>query len=209
MPPFNNYVVDEILVPVVFVFFLVSGIFGVGFGVALVVYKGQVIRLFGPMNRWISARRNLASMEMGRSIEPFAHKHRRWLGVLLVLGGLFSIFILAARVDAGAVASVFGAGRSSFVGPWLVQSLATLLIIGSLLAIAVGVVLGFFPHLLGILEKCANRWVSSRQIVRGADKMHLPLDRWFEASPRAAGGILAVAALFMTIISAIVLFSRH
>lgn len=209
MPLLNNYVVDEILVPVVFLFFLVAGIFGLGLGLGLVVFQGRVFRLFGPMNHWVSARKNLEPMEVQHDIEPFVYKYRRWFSSFFVIGGTFSIFILAAKVDAAAVASVFGAQRFSFIGPFIIQSLATFLIIGSLLAIVIGIILGFFPRVLGALETRTNRWYSSRRLAKGADKMHVPLDRWFESSPRTAGWILAVAALILSINSAIVLFGHR
>ena len=209
MPLLNNYVVDEILVPVVFLFFLVSGVFGVGLGIGLIVFRDRVFRLFGPMNRWVSVRKGFKPMETPHDIEPFVHKYRRWFGALFIIGGTFSIFMLAAKVDVAAVTSVFGLRRFSFVGPWIIQSFATLLIIGSLLAIATGIVLGFFPRALAALETRTNHWVSSRQIGKGADAMHLPLDRWFESSPLAAGAILTVAALILTIISAIVLLGHR
>jgi hypothetical protein len=209
MPLLNNYVIGEILIPVVFLFFLVSGIFGVGFGIALVVFRGRVFRLFGPMNRWISAQKNLEPMEVRHDIESIVRKYRRWFSAFFIIGGTFSILILAVKVDAAAVASVFGARRFSFIGPWIVQSVATFLITGSVLAIAIGIILGFFPRALGALEMRADHWYSSRQIVKGVDKMHLPLDRWFESSPRAAGWIVAVAALILSISSVIVLHGHH
>jgi hypothetical protein len=209
MPLLNNYVFDEILVPVVFLFFLVSGIFGVGFGIGLVVFRGRVFHLFAPMNRWVSARKSLKPMERLHDIEPFVHKYRRWFGALFIIGGTFSIFMLAAKVDVAAVTSVFGARRFTIIGPWVIQSLATFLIIGSLLAIAMGIILVFLPRALGALEMRTDHWVSSRQIAKGADEMHLPLDRWFESSPRAAGWIVAVAALILSISSAIILFGHR
>ena len=209
MPLFHNYVVDEILVPVVFLFFLVSGIFGIGFGIGLAVYRDRVFRIFAPLNRWISARQNLAPMEIRRNVEPFVHLHRRWFSALFIVGGVFSIAVLAIKVDAAAVTSAFGARQAGFFGPWIVQSLATFLIVGSVLAIVVGVILGFFPGAISFLESRANQWVSSRQMVRGADKMHLPLDRLFESSPRATGLVLAVGAVVLTVISATILIGRH
>ena len=209
MPHLNNYVVDEILVPVVFLFFLVSGIFGVGLGIGLIVFRARIFQLFGPMNRWISARKNLESMEAQHEIEPFVHKYRRWFSALFILGGIFSIFMLAAKVDAVAVTSVFGIRRSSFIGPWVIQSLVTSLIIGSVLAVAIGIILGFFPRALAALEMRTNHWYSSRQFAKGADEMYVPLDRWFESSPRTAGCILAVAALILSISSVIVLLGHR
>jgi hypothetical protein len=209
MPLLNNYLFDQLLVPVVFLFFLVSGIFGVGLGIGLVVFRGRVFRLFGPMNRWVSARKSLKPMEARREIDQFVHIYRHWFSALFIIGGTFSLFMLVAKVHATAVASIFGAGRFPVIGPLIIESLGALLIVGSVLAIAIGIILGFFPRALGALEKRTNRWVSSRQIAKGVDDVHLPLDRWFESSPRTAGCILAVAALILTINSAIVLFGRH
>jgi hypothetical protein len=209
MPLLNNYLFDQLLVPVVFLFFLVSGIFGVGLGIGLVVFRTRVFRLFSPLNRWVSVRKSLEPMEARHEIEPFVYQYRRWFSALFIIGGAFSIFMLMVKVDAAAVASVFGAGRFSFIGPWAIQSLATVLIVGSVLAIAIGIILGFFPRALAALELRANRWYSSGRMARGADEMHLPLDRWFESSPRTSGCILAVAALFLTVNSAIVLLGHR
>jgi hypothetical protein len=42
-----------------------------------------------------------------------------------------------------------------------------------------------------------QHWYSDRQLVKGADAMHLPLDRWVAGSPRAAGWIITVAGLVL------------
>jgi hypothetical protein len=84
-----------------------------------------------------------------------------------------------------------------------------MLMAGSVLAIAIGVILGFFPRLLAALELRANHWYSSRQAGRGADKMVLTLDRWVEASPRTAGWLIATAALALACNSAIVLMGQR
>jgi hypothetical protein len=209
MPLLNNYLFDHLLVPVVFLFFLVSGIFGVGLGIGLVVFRGRVFHLFRPMNRWVSARKGLEPMEARHEIEPFVNKYRRWFSALFIIGGAFSLFMLVAKVHTSAVAPVFRAGRFSLFGPLIIQSLGALLILGSVLSIAIGILLGFFPRALAALEMRTNHWYSSGPMPKVADEMHLPLDRWFESSPRAAGCILAVAALILTIISVLVLLGRH
>lgn len=209
MPLLNNYVISQILIPVVFTFLLISGLFGVGLGVGLIVFRDRVFRRFGPMNRWVSTQKSLESMEARRDIEPFIRKHRRWFGGFFALGGIFSIVVLVARVNATAVASMFGPGHSSVIVPWFIQSLAAFLLIGSVLAIAIGLILVFFPELLGAIETRTDRWYAPRQIIKGADEMHLPLDRWVEASPRAAGWMLVVASVFLAIASALVLYGHR
>src|SRR5258706_3128464 len=107
MPLLHNYVVDEILVPVMFLFFLISGIFGVGWGVGLVVFRNRAFRMFIPVNRWVSAGENLQPMEVRHDIEPFFHKYPRWVSAVFIVGGTFSTFTLAAKGDATARAAAF------------------------------------------------------------------------------------------------------
>jgi len=209
MPHLNNYLFDQLLIPIIFVFFLVSGIAGLALGVGLAVFRTRVFRLFKPMNRWVSGRIPLGPMEAQHTIEPFVYRHRRWFTALFIVGGLFSILMLTAKAHATTVGSLFGAGRVSDLESLIVHILGAFLIVGSILSIAIGVLLGFFPDKLLALEKRSNRWVSSRQIAKGMDDVHLPLDRWFESYPRAAGCILAVAALILTINSTVVLFWRR
>lgn len=209
MPLLHNYLFDQLLIPIMYAFFLVSGIAGLALGIGLAVFRTRVFLLFKPMNRWVSVRKQLAPMDVPHTIEPFVHQHRRWFSVLFIVGGLFSILMLVANAHATTVASLFGAGRVSDLESLTIHMVGALLIAGSILSIAIGVLLGFFPDKLRALEKRSNRWISSRQMAKGVDDMHLPLDRWFESSPRTAGCILAVAALILTINSTIVLFWRH
>ena len=209
MPLLHNYLFDQLLIPIMYAFFLVSGIVGLALGIGLAVFRTRVFRLFKPMNRWVSARKQLRPMEVQHTIEPFVYRHRRWFSVLFIVGGLFSILMLMANAHAMTVTSLFGAGRVSDLESLTTHMVGALLIVGGILSIAIGVLLGFFPDKLRALEKRSNRWISSRQMAKGVDNAHLPLDRWFESSPRTAGCILAVAALILTINSTIVLLGRH
>ena len=108
-----------------------------------------------------------------------------------------------------AVSTACGVQQMSLVGLCAIRSATTLLVIGSLVAMVVGLILAFFPRLLGRLEAGSNRWISSRQLIKGVDKMHLPLDRWFAASPRVFGILLALAALVLAPIAATFLFGHR
>ena len=209
MPLTHNVLIDQLLIPALFVFFLIAGLAGAALGVGLIVFRGRVFRLFGPMNRWVSARKTLAPLDALHNIDPTIHKYRRWFSAVFIAGAAFSMIMLVAKLDVAKVVSLLGASSSSFILVWLVESLGWMLLVGSALALVVGIILGFFPQALGALEMRANRWVSSRQFAKGADAMHVPFDRWFESSPRAAGWLLAVAALFLTVNSITVLLGHR
>ena len=208
MPLTQNYLIDHLLVPAAFLFFLVAGIAGAALGAALIVFRGRISGLFRPMNRWVSVRKSLAPLERPHNIAPTVYKYRRGFSAAFIIGAAFSIVMLVAKVDVRAVVSLLGADPHSFVGPWIAQSLCWLMIGGSVLAIVIGIILGFFPRVLAAIEMRANRWYSPRRIGKGADVMYLTLDRWVEYSPRTAGWIIAIAALVVAFNSAFVLFGR-
>jgi hypothetical protein len=205
----HNAVIDQLLIPALFAFFLVAGIAGVVLGIALIVFRGRVFRLMGPLNRWVSGRKTLASLETFHLVDPAVYRFRRWFSAAFIVGAAFSMIMILTRLKVASVVALLGAGRFSVIGPWLVESLEWMLLLGCLLAVAVGIILGFFPHVLGALEKRANRWYSSRPLGQGADDMHLTLDRWVEYSPRTAGWIISLAALIVAVNSAVVLIGRN
>jgi hypothetical protein len=53
------------------------------------------------------------------------------------------------------------------------------------------------PSTISVLETRGGRWFSDRQIVKGADAMYMPLDRWVAAHPQAAGWIFALTGVVM------------
>ena len=178
MPLTHNVLVDQVLIPALFLFFLIASIAGTVLGIALIVFRGRVLQLIVPMNRWVSGRKPMATLEAMHDIDPTVYKFRRWFSAFFIVGAAFSMIMLVAKVDVASVVSLLGASRLSFAGAWLVESVGWMLLLGSASAIAIGVILGFFPRVLGAIESRANLWYSSRQIGKGADDMRLPLDKW-------------------------------
>ena len=81
MPLLHNYLFDELLIPIMYAFFLVSGIVGLTLGIALAVFRTRVFRLFKPMNRWVSARKQLRPMPKVRPTMPDTRKNAYMIGI--------------------------------------------------------------------------------------------------------------------------------
>lgn len=174
---------------------LVFACAGFAVGVGLIVSSARTLRFFHAMNRWISMRGALKPMEIPRDTEPLSHGHRRSLGYALIAGGAFSAVGLAAGVDAAAVGASFAKGDMVRIVAIAAGALKWILIVGSIAGVAVGLLLRFSPGALAILEKHANRWISSRRAMRGADDLYLTLDRLVETHPGPAGWILVCTTL--------------
>jgi hypothetical protein len=207
--PTHNVLIDQLLIPALFVFFLIAGIAGAALGAALIVFRTRAFRVLGPMNRWISARETLEPLETVHNVDPTVYRYRRWFSAFFIVGAAYSMIMLLARFSVATVVAFLGANSSSIFAQWLVESLGWMLFVGSALAMVIGVILGFFPKLLATLEAHANHWYSSRQAGRGVDHMVFTLDRWVESSPRTAGWIIATAALALAANSALVLIGHR
>lgn len=181
---------------------------GFAVGVGLIVSSARTLQFFRVMNRWISTRGALRSMELPRDTDRFAHRHRRWVGGALIAGGIFSAIGLAAGIDASAVGTAFARGGMARLVAIAAETLKWFLILGSAGGVVVGGMLCFSSDALASLEKHANRWFSARRALHGGDDMILTLDKLVETHPGPSGWILACTALGAAAYAAVLLFAR-
>jgi hypothetical protein len=205
----GNYLVDQLLIPFVLWIFIVAGIVGIALGACLIIGSARTLRFLGIMNRWVSLRKSLKSMEEPHDIGKAVYGHRRWFGAAFAVGGAFAIFTLLAKVEVAAAVSTLGMNATPVIVTWIVESLRWILVAGGALAVVIGVMLVLSADALRALEARVNRWYSPRQLGKGADTMHLTLDRWVETFPRTAGWMLALGAAIVLIASMIVWLGRH
>lgn len=197
----------QLLFQVIVVLVLVFATLGVVLGVGLIVSSARTLGLFAVVNRWVSTRGSFKALEVQRSTELLSHRYRHWIGSALIAGGLFAAIGLVTRMDPAAVGVTFARGDMATVLAIAAGTVKWFLIVGSVAGVAVGVLL-FFPGALARVEGLANRWISTRRLVRRADEAHLGLDHLVEAHPGPAGWILACTSLGAAIYAAVLLLAR-
>lgn len=200
----GEYLLDQLLIPFVLMFFVVSGIVGVFVGVALIVSSARTLRFFGTINRWVSVRPSLRPLEEPHDIGKAVYEYRRWFGAAFAAGGAFAIFVLLARVDVAAVVSALNVNAAPVIVALVVASLRWILVVGGVLAVVIGIMLALSSDALRAVEARVNRWYTPKKLGEDADRMHLTLDKWVETFPRTAGWILASGALIVLVDSTIV-----
>lgn len=173
------------------VLFLVVAVTGFAVGVGLLVSTQKTIALFHVVNRWVSTRHALKSVEVSRDTERVSHKYQRWVAGGFVIGGLVSVVGLIAGLDVGAASAAIARQAMVPVTAIILNAVKWFLVVGSAFGVVIGGMLLFYPNAEATLEKFANRWVSSRRVVRNWDDMHMTLDRLVEAHPRPAGWVIA------------------
>lgn len=194
----GNPMVLQILLDSVCWFFLVFGIVGVAVGIGLVLIHARMQRLFAFLNRWVSMRRSTRALAIPHDPGAAEQRFRYWLGAVFVLLPAFSLFVLLTKVDADKLAAALRLNVPMAFAAAILDSARWLLIAGSLLAIAVGVMLIFFPKALHAIETRTNRWYSTRNMSRAGEVERMGFDAWVERHPRAMGLAIALGAFVVT-----------
>lgn len=202
--------IERVIVPTLLIFFLLGGAASMLFGLALVFRPAKALAFMRSMNRWVSTRRALKHAELPRTAGVESRRGRLVLALFLLLGGVFALYVLLLRLEIPRIAVVFGVDlRRWFIAGVALQTMRWFLIAGSVLAIAVAVLMLFFPDRLAALEARLNKWYSTRNLLPSAgETMRFPLDMMVEASPRAAGWIIALASLIVAAAMAALLTAR-
>ncbi len=198
---------DNMLYYVV-VLLIFGNIFALVIGVLMLASPTRLNALFKFSNRWISTRRMTKPLEKPRPTERALLRYPRLLGaillasaaLILIKGAIFVIGMSAAdggRLLAGFYASA-DISRSAWEAMWI--SLVAFIIVGTMMAIVVGLMslfrLGQLKHWLDSI----NRWVSTRQATKPLDTPHYHLDKMIVARPRLWGGLITALALFSVLV---------
>ena len=203
MLPANSNLIYQVLIPSIVLFFLVWSVVGVGVGLGLIVSPVKMLRLFGSVNRYVSTRNGFKALSAMHDVEPQIRKNRRWIGTLFILGAAYSIFGLVRWYDNGPIISALSLDLPRPFLAWIVDSVRWSLIACSVFAFVIGTLLCFYPKVVYRLEQPADHWYSLRKLFLGVDTLHLGLDRWVTAFPRAAGLIIVIGALVAAAYSAV------
>jgi hypothetical protein len=201
---------ERVIIPALVIFLLIGGIASALFGLALVFRTENTLAFMRTMNRWVSTRRGLREAEMPRTMAVKSRRGKVLLALFLLFGGVFALYVLVLRLEIPRVAVVIGVNLQKwFVLGVLLQTMKWFLAAGSALAVVVAVLMLFFPTRLAALEERLNRWYSTRHILPSTgEAMRYPLDMIVEGAPRAAGWVIAVAALVVAAAMAMLIAAR-
>ncbi len=203
MPLTNDPSVNQWILSAAVMAFLVWGVIAAAIGAGLMVSGDRMFRLFGLLDHHVSTRQGFKPLAMAHDVGQSVRKHRYLFGALFVAGAAYSIYGLAARFDGPAIVAALNLPYPRGFVLWILESVRWCLITFGAWALAIGVMLGFFPAALGRLEARGNRWISVRRLAGGVDAAHLPLDRLVRAFPRTAGSAILAGALFVVTSAAI------
>ena len=179
---------------------LLGGVTGLLMGIALLFRSSLVFRISERMNVWISSRQAMRPLERPIDIERAVYRWHRIIGVALLAGALFTLYVAALRFQGPELGVVFGKFVRIEIARWLGQSLRIFLIVANLAALLIAAIIILRPSALKPLEVWANRQYSARQATREWEIPRNLIDPIVQANPRLTGAILAVASLCVLLV---------
>lgn len=191
------------------ILFLIFGnLFAVFVGVLMIAAPQRLGDLFKISNRWISTRRMTRPLARPRQADRTLLRYPRVLGAILLasaalilIKGMIFISGVSAADGGWLLARLYSGVRLS-AGAWefVWITLITVILLGAILAIVVGLMSLFKLGKLKHWAESVNRWVSTRQLTKPLDMPHYHLDKMVSAKPRLWGGVITALALFSSLV---------
>ena len=144
-------------------------------------------------------KKSLEPLEKSRDIDKAIFKRRRTAGMVFVLGGAYTVFMLLFVVEFPYVVYALSENANPIIVAILVETLKWFLIASGLLALFVGIMMLVSENALPNLRAKLDRWHSADKLTEAAGEMHMPLDSLTETYPRATGIVLLVIAFAVNI----------
>ncbi len=172
-------------------------------GVLMLVAPQRLASMFKVSDRWVSTKRTFEPLDMVHDTDNIVLRYPRVLGVILTVGAAFILIrggIFAASLSAAdggrLLARVFGAGK---IPPvvweifWL--SMVAFIMLGALLALAVGTLSFYKKETLQRWSAIANRWVATHHIFDQLDKPNYGFNRLIHEKSKFWGACITVFSL--------------
>ncbi|MFN7085115.1 MAG: hypothetical protein ACK4N4_00640 [Burkholderiales bacterium] len=175
---------------------LLGCVASLAYGVWLLLQPEQALRFNRRVSAWVSTEKVVQTLDQPHSIERIVYRYHRIYGALLLAGGLFTLYVMAAGRWSRDVRSALGLGEWS----WLVGDVTSaLMVIIGILATALGIVIVIRPSLLRGIEARLNRWIATDQDLQPLDSVHDAPDRFAARHARAVAVLIVAGSLYVLV----------
>lgn len=166
-------------------------------GAFLAVSPQRFLACTGRMNRWIATDAAFASLDRPRQMDRFFYRRHLWVGSMLVLGGVYILYVFWSWYDRARVLPTLPNIYNAAASAWIYDSLVLLLRGVGVVGVLAGSVVLLRPSLLKSLESTANRWISTDEFVRPLDRQKDLPTEWFPGHARLFGLGIAVGSFYI------------
>ncbi len=182
---------------------LIAGnIFALFVGILMLAVPHRLEALFKVSDRWVSTKRTFEPLDLMHDADRHVMRYPRVLGSVLIIGALFILIrggLFAAKMSAAEggrlLARIFGGSIPAPAWEVLWLSLVAVLLLGALLALALGVLSFYRMDTLKRWSDIANRWVATHHVFDPLDTPNYTLNKIVHEKSRLWGALITVFAL--------------
>jgi hypothetical protein len=201
----SDRLLAQVLLTTAVVFLFIGSLLGLVLGIGLLLRSAAMLRFIHAMNRWVSTRQMLKPLELPLQVAQAAAS-ARWFGAVLVALGAYTTVVLLTAVDVNGIAAMVKVDPRYSLAAIGIHAAKWTLVLGSMVAVATGIMLLFFPRAWRSVEARANRWYSTGNLEGSEDTVYLSLERLVEGFPRASGAVIALLSLATALGSGLLVF---
>ncbi len=182
---------------------LIAGnIFALLVGILMLTIPHRLEALFKISDRWVSTKRTFEPLDLMHDVDRHVLRYPRVLGGVLVVSSLFVLVrggLFAANLGAAQggklLARIFGGRLPEPVWEIFWIMLVSLLLLGALLALAVGLLSFYRLETLKRWSGTANRWVATQHLFEPLDAPNYLLNKIVHEKSRLWGALISAFAL--------------
>ncbi len=182
-------------------FLMVGAVLGVLLGALLIFKPHYVEQLNRVANRWVSVRRVNQWLDRTISLERWFYRHHRAAGIAIMLGAAYVFIHFGFQFDKTYTLHQLSGKIPAKLLDALLDALVLFLLLGSAIALMLGLLICLRPSLLRGLEQKSNQWVSLRQATKIFDVQRGQVDEFVLHHTRRVGWALLFGSLYLGIIT--------
>ena len=198
--------VADILLQSFLIFVVVGCVFSFIIGVLMLLKPEGVLRLNQYLSRWVGTEKLAAALDAPHSVEAALYRRHRSVGVLVLAGGLYILYVVLFAFRKTAASGDLSFGLNPQIAAWLLDALGVVLVVSSLLALIIGVFLVVRPSVFKPIEEWGNRWYATEKSLRVMEAVHLKPDEAMIRNYRFVAALVVAGSLYVILSYWIVLF---
>jgi hypothetical protein len=176
---------------------MLGAVFGIMLGLLLIFRPKMVERLNRGANRWVSTRHINQWLDRSFSIEYWLYQRHRATGIVIVTGATYILVYFGMLFDKVNALQRLAVRLPPQLQEGLLDALVLCALVGSVVALIVGLFMWLRPSMLRGMEGQANQWVSTRRATKVLDVPHDEMDRFVAHHAQRVGWLLLLASIYL------------
>jgi uncharacterized membrane protein YidH (DUF202 family) len=190
-------IVADILLQSFLIFVAVGCVFSLIIGVSMLLKPEGVLRLNQYLSRWVGTEKLSAALDAPHSVETALYRRHRSVGVLVLAGGLYILYVMLFAFKKKAAGGDLSFGLNPQIAAWFLDALGVVLVVSSVLGLIIGFFLVVRPSVFKPVEEWGNKWYATEKSLRVMEAVHLKPDEAMIRNYRFVSALVVAGSLYV------------